>query len=276
MNPSAKTAATNRARNAQLNPTKRTIAPRRARRKPHTSRKCRYLHTRSIHLRILDRQLTISFNLCIIARWNVTQFHGSRLAQPDHFSRITPARKPSAHSQGTIPSSSGDRIPHSNSGRIRDAGTIPAKIPMREQSIMRILTLRPRLRRQSIAAALLCLLAFFAISAGNAASPIDRDAMLNHLNSIITWYRDSGSKIQSVGLPSDAIYQDTSQNLAQQAVRLAFQSAQAAAVLANASDQSAATATPDPSEASPSSRISRKHSSPSNPASNRTNPNWMP
>jgi len=102
---------------------------------------------------------------------------------------------------------------------------------------MRILTLRPRLRRQSIAAALLCLLAFFAISAGNAESPIDRDAMLNHLNSIITWYRDSGSKIQSVGLPSDAIYQDTSQNLAQQAVRLAFQAAQAAAALVNASDQ---------------------------------------
>jgi len=46
--------------------------------------------------------------------WNVTQFRGSRRAQPDHFSSITPARKPSAHSQGTIPSSSGDRIPHSN------------------------------------------------------------------------------------------------------------------------------------------------------------------
>ncbi len=101
-----------------------------------------------------------------------------------------------------------------------------------------------------IAAALLCLLAFFAISAGNAASPIDRDAFLGHLNSIISWYRDSSSKVQSVGLPSDAIYQDTSQNLAQQAVRLAFQSAQAAAVLANASDQSAAPATPDASGAS--------------------------
>ncbi len=115
---------------------------------------------------------------------------------------------------------------------------------------MRTITPLQSYRRQMIAAALLCLLAFFAISAGNAASPIDRDAFLGHLNSIISWYRDSSSKVQSVGLPSDAIYQDTSQNLAQQAVRLAFQSAQAAAVLANASDQSAAPATPDASGAS--------------------------
>ena len=102
---------------------------------------------------------------------------------------------------------------------------------------MRIPTLRPTLRQQVIAAALLCVLAFLAISAGKAAPTIDRDAILSHLNSIISWYRDSSSKVQSVGLPSDAIYQDTSQNLAQQAVRLAFQSAQAAAVLVNASDQ---------------------------------------
>ena len=115
---------------------------------------------------------------------------------------------------------------------------------------MRTITPLQSHRRQLIAAALLCLLAFFTISAGKAAPAIDREAFLGHLNSIISWYRDSSSKVQSVGLPSDAIYQDTSQNLAQQAVRLAFQSAQAAAVLANASDQSAAPATPDASGAS--------------------------
>jgi small-conductance mechanosensitive channel len=112
---------------------------------------------------------------------------------------------------------------------------------------MRILTLRPKHRQQIIAAVLLCVLAFFAISAGHAAPAIDRDAILSHLNAIISWYRDSSSKVQSVGLPSDAIYQDTSQSLAQQAVRLAFQSAQAAAVLVNASDQATPTATPDAS-----------------------------
>jgi small-conductance mechanosensitive channel len=101
-----------------------------------------------------------------------------------------------------------------------------------------------------IAAALLCVTAFFAISVSNAAPSIDREAILSHLNAIISWYRDSSSKIQSVGLPSDAIYQDTSQNLAQEAVRLAFQSAQAAAVLVNATDQTAAPATPDAPAAS--------------------------
>jgi small-conductance mechanosensitive channel len=110
---------------------------------------------------------------------------------------------------------------------------------------MRTLTLGHKRQQQIIAAALLCVTAFFTISASNAAPPIDRDAILSHLNAIISWYRDSSSKVQAVGLPSDAIYQDTSQNLAQQAVRLAFQSAQAAAVLVNASDQRVAPAAPD-------------------------------
>ena len=110
---------------------------------------------------------------------------------------------------------------------------------------MRTLTLSHKRQQQMIAAALLCVTAFFAISVSNATPVIDREAILSHLNSIISWYRDSGSKIQSVGLPSDAIYQDTSQNLAQEAVRLAFQSAKAAAVLVNASDQTSAPATPD-------------------------------
>jgi small-conductance mechanosensitive channel len=118
---------------------------------------------------------------------------------------------------------------------------------MRENSIMRIITPLPSRRRQFIAAALLCLTACLAISAGSAAPTVDRDAILSHLNAIISWYRDSSSKVQSVGLPSDAIYQDTSQNLAQEAVRLAFQSAKAAAVLVNASDQPAAPAAPDAS-----------------------------
>src|ERR1700691_1013995 len=183
-----------------------------------------------------------------MVRWNVTQFPGSCLAQPDHFSSVTPARKPSSHSQGTIPSRSGDRIPHSNSRTntqpVQPGGCARAQTTLRENSTMRIPPLRPTLRQQVIAAALLCVLAFLAISGGEAAPAIDRDAILSHLNAIISWYRDSSSKVQSVGLPSDAIYQDTSQNLAQQAVRLAFQSAQAAAVLVNASDQAPPPAAP--------------------------------
>src|ERR1700683_1483428 len=116
---------------------------------------------------------------------------------------------------------------------------------------MRMLTPVSKRRRKIIATIVLCLAAFLIGSVGKGApSPVDRDAILSHLNAIISWYRDSGSKIQSVGLPSDAIYQDTSQNLAQQAVRLAFQAAQAAAVLVNASDQTNAPAPPAASSGS--------------------------
>lgn len=40
---------------------------------------------------------------------------------------------------------------------------------------------------------------------------MDCDALLGHLNAVITWYRDVTSKVQPTGLPSDAIYQDNAQ-----------------------------------------------------------------
>jgi small-conductance mechanosensitive channel len=64
----------------------------------------------------------------------------------------------------------------------------------------------------------------------------DRDAILGHLNEAITWYRDSSGKVEPVGLPSDAIYQDNARTLAAQAVKLAFESARAEAALVS-SDQ---------------------------------------
>ena len=70
-----------------------------------------------------------------------------------------------------------------------------------------------------------------------AAGTLDRDAILHHLNAVITWYRDATSKIKSVGLPSDAIYQDNTRNLAAEAVRLAFQSARAEAAILAASSK---------------------------------------
>jgi hypothetical protein len=74
---------------------------------PETSNlpKCRYLHSSSIQSRTLDRHLTLGLNPCIMVAWNVAQFHGSRLAQPDRFSRTNPGRKSPARSRGTIPSS---------------------------------------------------------------------------------------------------------------------------------------------------------------------------
>jgi small-conductance mechanosensitive channel len=67
----------------------------------------------------------------------------------------------------------------------------------------------------------------------NSLPPIQLDgaAVLYHLNQLISWYRHSTGSIQSVGLPSDAIYQDNARSLGSQAVRLAFQSAKAEAVL---------------------------------------------
>jgi small-conductance mechanosensitive channel len=62
--------------------------------------------------------------------------------------------------------------------------------------------------------------------------------VINHLNAAIAWYRDATSKVQGVGLPTDAIYQDNAQSLAGEAVRLAFQSARAEAGLISAADKS--------------------------------------
>lgn len=109
---------------------------------------------------------------------------------------------------------------------------------------MRSITALRKHLPEALAAFLLFLGAFAFIPTSRSAAPIDRDAILHHLNVIISWYRDSTGKIQSVGLPSDAIYEDTSQNLSQQAVRLAFQSAQAAAQLINPADQAAETQSP--------------------------------
>jgi small-conductance mechanosensitive channel len=75
-------------------------------------------------------------------------------------------------------------------------------------------------------------------AAGNAPAQLDRDAILHHLNAVITWYRDVTSKLKPVGLPSDAIYQDNSRSLAAEAVRLAFQSARAEAAIISAMNKS--------------------------------------
>ena len=65
-----------------------------------------------------------------------------------------------------------------------------------------------------------------------------RDAVLNHLNIAITWYRDVTAKVQGVGLPSDAIYEDNARDIAAEAVRLAFQSARAEAALIDSGGKS--------------------------------------
>ncbi len=75
-----------------------------------------------------------------------------------------------------------------------------------------------------------------------AAAQLDRDAILHHLNAVISWYRVATSKIKPVGLPSDAIYQDNARNLSSEAVRLAFQSARAEANIISMADKANTTA----------------------------------
>jgi small-conductance mechanosensitive channel len=60
---------------------------------------------------------------------------------------------------------------------------------------------------------------------------LDSNLALHHLNLVISWYRHVTTGVPSVGLPSDAIYQDNAKNLGAQVVRLAFQSAKAEAAL---------------------------------------------
>src|ERR1700722_7209809 len=57
------------------------------------------------------------------------------------------------------------------------------------------------------------------------------DAVLDHLNAVIDWYRNTTTRVPTVGLPSDAVYQFNAQNMAAEVVQLAFQSAQAEAPL---------------------------------------------
>jgi small-conductance mechanosensitive channel/regulator of replication initiation timing len=86
------------------------------------------------------------------------------------------------------------------------------------------------------AAAFFVLVVALKISRAQDMPALSRDAILGHLNAVITWYRDAGNKV-AAGLPSDAIYEDTTHNLAAEVVRLAFQSARAEAAVIAASEK---------------------------------------
>ncbi len=86
----------------------------------------------------------------------------------------------------------------------------------------------------------------------SAQSPqIDDAAILAHLNAAISWYQHLNSLDVAAGEPSDTLYLENARDLANQALQLAFQSAQAEAGLlqseksANASPSSGATPSQD-------------------------------
>ena len=78
---------------------------------------------------------------------------------------------------------------------------------------------------------------FAAVCAGPVTAPaqavadLRSDTILDHLNAVIDWYRHALTRVQTVGLPSDAMYQFNAQSMASEAAQLAFQSAQAEAAL---------------------------------------------
>ena len=80
---------------------------------------------------------------------------------------------------------------------------------------------------------ILCL----ALATAAADQPIKSDAIIHHLSAVISWYRDSTTKVQPPGFASDAIYQGDARTLAEQAVRLAFDSARATVPIINAQGQ---------------------------------------
>lgn len=67
---------------------------------------------------------------------------------------------------------------------------------------------------------------------------LDANAVLHHLNQVISWYRHVTTGIRDVGLPSDAIYQDNTKSLGAQVVKLAFDSAKAETALITAQQKS--------------------------------------
>src|SRR6267378_1071491 len=85
--------------------------------------------------------------------------------------------------------------------------------------------------------ALAMMIGVASISIAQELPPINRDAILGHLNEAITWYHDTTTKVQAAGLPSDAIYEDNTRNLAAEVVRLAFQSARTEATLITANEK---------------------------------------
>jgi small-conductance mechanosensitive channel len=79
------------------------------------------------------------------------------------------------------------------------------------------------------------------------ANGLSGDAIVDHLNAAIDWYRQVTTRVPTAGLPSDAVYQLNAQNISVEVVQLAFQSAQAEAALIPAAGPASNAGTTAPS-----------------------------
>ena len=65
----------------------------------------------------------------------------------------------------------------------------------------------------------------------------DSDAVIHHLNAIITLHRNASLEVRPGALPSDVIYQDNERSTTTEAIRLAFQAARAEAAAIRATEK---------------------------------------
>ena len=116
---------------------------------------------------------------------------------------------------------------------------MPIRIRFHEPHLILKLTTSARI---TFASLILCFgLTTAALVGADDQPALSSDAIIHHLSAVISWYRDSTTKVQPPGFASDAIYQGDARTLAEQAVRLAFDSARATVPLVNAQGQQPAT-----------------------------------
>lgn len=82
-----------------------------------------------------------------------------------------------------------------------------------------------------IAVALLATAATGGLAATPGVEGLSSEAILDHLNAVIDWYRNNLTNVPNVGLPSDAMYEFNARSTAAEVAQLAFDSASADAAL---------------------------------------------
>jgi small-conductance mechanosensitive channel len=101
-----------------------------------------------------------------------------------------------------------------------------------------------KIRRIPWARRLVLFAAALLAAAGMAATPsvegVSSEAILDHLNAVIDWYRNTQTNVPNVGLPSDTMYEFYARSMAAEVAQLAFDSASADAALVPPAPTSAA------------------------------------
>src|ERR1700722_11381586 len=93
------------------------------------------------------------------------------------------------------------------------------------------------------AVALLATAATASVTPAPAVEGLTNNTILDHLNAVIDWYRNTLANVPNVGLPSDAMYEFNARSVAAEVAQLAFESASANAALIPSVSPAGATGT---------------------------------